>query len=379
MFINFSIIKVQNYKYRGKKANNLLNLYVVMKILKYILLPIAWIYAFVIWIRHKMFDAGKLKSRKFATPTICVGNITVGGTGKTPFTEYLIRLLQDSYHLAVVSRGYKRKSKGMQVSNENSTAEILGDEPYQILKKYPKTLVVADGDRCRAIDYIEENHADIDAILLDDAFQHRYVDAGLKILLIDYNRPIKDDYLLPVGNLRDIPSAQKRASIIVVTKCPKDLKPIDFRNLIKEINPLPFQSLFFSCLDYDTPYHCQTGEKVELTSEDSLVLFTGIAKPQPLEDYLSANVKELKSIKYSDHHNYSDGDNEKIYSEFTKLNSEKKWIITTEKDAAKQNAFSDKIKERLIIIPVKVKILNEGESVLSKKITNYVEKNRRNR
>lgn len=378
MFIIFSIIKVQNYKYSAKKANNLLNLYGVMKILKYILLPITWIYALVIWIRHRLFDAGTLKSRKFAIPTICVGNITVGGTGKTPFTEYLIRLLQDSYPIAVVSRGYKRKSKGMQVSDENATAEILGDEPYQIFRKYPKTLVVADSNRCRAIDYIEANHANVDAVILDDAFQHRYVNAGLNILLIDNNRPVSKDCMLPAGRLRDLKSAQKRADIIVVTKCPKDLKLIDFNNLTKEIKPLPYQDLFFATLDYDTPYHCQTGEKVELTSEDSLVLFTGIAKPQPLEDYLSANVKELKSIKYSDHHNYSDGDNEKIYSEFTKLNSDKKWIITTEKDAAKLSDFSDKIKERLIIIPVKVKILNEGDSVLSKKIRDYVEENRRN-
>ncbi len=349
-----------------------------MKKLKYILLPIAWIYAFVVWIRHKMFDAGKLKSRKFATPTICVGNITVGGTGKTPFTEYLIRLLQDSYPLAVVSRGYKRKSKGMQVSSKNATAEILGDEPYQIYKKFPKTLVVADSNRCRAIDYIEENHADIDAILLDDAFQHRYVDAGLNILLIDYNRPISKDCMLPAGRLRDLKSAQKRANIIVVTKCPKDLKPIDFNNITKEIKPLPYQSLFFATLDYDTPYHCLTGEKVELTKEQSLVLFTGIAKSEPLEEYLREQVKELKSIKFADHHNYNNGDNEKIRAEFLKFANENRWIITTEKDAAKLNAFSDKIKERLIIIPVKVKILNEGDSVLSKEITDYVKKNRRN-
>ena len=349
-----------------------------MKYIRFILLPITWIYAFVVWIRHKMFDAGKLRLRKFATPIICVGNITVGGTGKTPFTEYLIRLLQDSYPLAVVSRGYKRKSKGMQVSSENATAEILGDEPYQIYKKYPKTLVVADSNRCRAIDYIEENHKNVNAIILDDAFQHRYVDAGLNILLIDYNRPIKNDCMLPAGNLRDIKSAQKRANIIVVTKCPNNLKPIDFRNLTKEIKPLPYQSLFFATVDYDTPYMALTGEKVNLSKEQSLVLFTGIAEPQPLEEYLRAQVKELRTLAFADHHNYTKGDNDKIRGEYLKFASHERWIITTEKDAAKLSAFSDKIKERLIIIPVKVKILNEGESVLSKKITDYVEKNRRN-
>ena len=342
-------------------------------------MPISWIYAFVVWIRHRMFDAGKLRSRKFATPTICVGNITVGGTGKTPFVEYIIRLLQPGRELAVVSRGYKRKSKGMQVSDENSTADILGDEPYQIFKKFPKTLVVADSNRCRAIDYIEENHKSVNAIILDDAFQHRYVRAGLKILLIDFNRPIKDDYLLPVGNLRDLKSAQKRANIIVVTKCPNYLKPIDFRNLTKEIKPLPYQSLLFATLEYDTPYHCLTGEKVELSKEQSLVLFTGVAKPQPLEEYLRAQVKELRTLAFADHHNYSKCDNDKIRGEYLKFASKNRWIITTEKDAAKLSDFSDKIKERLIIIPVRVKILNEGESVLSKKITDYVEKNRRNR
>ena len=349
-----------------------------MKYIRFILLPIAWIYAFVVWIRHRMFDAGKLRSRKFATPTICVGNITVGGTGKTPFVEYLIRLLLPKHKLAVVSRGYKRKSKGMQVSGDNSTAEILGDEPYQIFKKYPKTLVVADSNRCRAIDYIEENHKSVGAIILDDAFQHRYVDAGLNILLIDYNRPIKNDCMLPAGNLRDIKSAQKRANIIVVTKCPNNLKPIDFRNLTKEIKPLPYQSLFFATQEYDTPYHCLTGEKVELSKEQSLVLFTGIAKPEHLEEYLRAHVKELRTLRFADHHNYTKGDNDKIRGEYLKFASHERWIITTEKDAAKLSAFSDKIKERLIIIPVKVKILNEGESVLSKKITDYVEKNRRN-
>lgn len=349
-----------------------------MKYIKITLLPIAWIYALVVWIRHKMFDAGKLKSRKFAIPTICVGNITVGGTGKTPFVEYLIRLLQPKHELAVVSRGYKRKSKGMQVSSENSTAEVLGDEPYQIFKKFPKTLVVADSNRCRAIDYIEESHKSVSAIILDDAYQHRYVRAGLKILLIDYNRPIKDDYLLPAGNLRDLKSAQKRANIIVVTKCPSDLKPIDFRNLIKDIKPFPYQSLFFATQEYDTPYHCLTGEKVELSKEQSLVLFTGIAKPEPLEEYLREQVKELRTLAFADHHNYNQRDNDKIRGEYLKFANDNRWIITTEKDAAKLSAFSDKIKERLIIIPVKVKILNEGESVLSKKITDYVEKNRRN-
>ena len=349
-----------------------------MKLTKLILLPIAWIYAFVVWMRHRMFDAGKLRSRKFATPTICVGNITVGGTGKTPFVEYLIRLLGPGNELAVVSRGYKRKSKGMQVSSENSTAEVLGDEPYQILKKYPKTLVVAEANRCRAIDYIEENHKNINTIILDDAFQHRYVDAGLNILLIDYNRPIKNDYLLPAGNLRDIKSAQKRANIIVVTKCPTNLKPIDFSNLIKDVKPYPYQSIFFATQDYDTPYHCLTGEKVELSKEQSLVLFTGIAKSESLEDYLRTQVKEVRAIKFADHHNYSKNDNDKIRGEYLKLASENRWIITTEKDAAKLSDFSDKIKEKLIIIPVKVKILNKEESVLSKKITDYVEKNRRN-
>ena len=349
-----------------------------MKILKYILLPIAWIYAFVVWIRHSMFDAGTIRSREFKTPTICVGNITVGGTGKTPFVEYLIRLLQPGRKLAVVSRGYKRKSKGMQVSDENATAEILGDEPYQIFKKYPKTLVVADSNRCRAIDYIEENHKSVDAIVLDDAFQHRYVNAGLNILLIDYNRPICEDYMLPAGNLRDLKSAQKRANIIVVTKCPNNLKPIDYNNLTKDVKPLPYQSLFFATLDYDTPYHCITGEKVQLSKDQSLVLFTGIAKSEPLEEYLKAQVKELRAIKFADHHNYNKGDNDKIRGEFLKFANENRWIITTEKDAAKLSDFSDKIKERLIIIPVKVKILNEGESVLSKNITDYVAKNRRN-
>lgn len=349
-----------------------------MKKLKYILLPIAWIYALVVWIRHKMFDAGILKTRRFKIPVICVGNITVGGTGKTPFVEYLIRILQDKYPVAVVSRGYKRKSRGMQVSSENSTAEELGDEPYQILKKYPKTLVIADSNRCRAIDFIEKNHPEVKVVILDDAYQHRYVKTRCKILLIDYNRPIKDDYLLPYGQLRDLPSAQKRASIIVVTKCPKDLKPIDYRNLLKQINPFPYQKVFFSAIDYDTPFRYSTGEKVELSDKMSLLLFTGIARSESLEEYLKTNVSELYFKRFSDHHNYSVRDNECILSEFNNIKSKNKWIITTEKDASKVNSFHSKIKDNLIIIPIRISILQENESQFSKKISDYVEKNRRN-
>lgn len=215
------------------------------------LYPLAWLYGLVAWIRNKCFDWGLLRSRSFHAPVIGVGNLAVGGTGKTPHTEYLIRLLQDSYRVAVLSRGYKRKTKSFVLADANSTAATIGDEPYQMKQKYPETVVAVDGKRSRGIGrLLSLREPFVDVVLLDDAFQHRYVKPGLNILLTDYHRLFCDDTLLPAGRLRESMAGKDRAQIVVVTKCPADMKPIEYNIIAKRMALFPYQWLYFSTLRY---------------------------------------------------------------------------------------------------------------------------------
>lgn len=217
------------------------------------LLPLSWIYGAGVRFRNWLFDVGIKKSRAFDIPVISVGNITVGGAGKTPHVEYLIRLLQDVAQVAILSRGYKRKSHGYVLAGPNTAMPEIGDEPYQMHQKFPNTFVAVDKDRCRGIDHLsfDDETRSTDVILLDDAFQHRYVKPGINILLIDYHRLIIYDKLLPAGRLREPLSGKNRADLVIITKCPKDLKPMEFRVLTKAIDLFPYQQLYFTTLDYD--------------------------------------------------------------------------------------------------------------------------------
>ena len=205
------------------------------------MLPLSWLYGIGVKLRNWCFEAGILKSRSFDVPVISVGNITVGGTGKTPHVEYLIELLQQKFHVAVLSRGYKRKSKGFIKADANSSVHDIGDEPFQMKQKYPGITVAVDKDRCHGIDLLTSNDKHLDAILLDDAFQHRYVKPGINILLVDYHRLIIYDKLLPAGRLREPLSGKNRADIVIVTKCPKDLKPMEYRVITKAMDLYPYQ------------------------------------------------------------------------------------------------------------------------------------------
>ena len=207
--------------------------------------PLSLIYGIVVWIRNVMFDINILKSKEFTIPVISVGNITVGGTGKTPHVEYLIRLLKDEFKIATLSRGYKRKSFGFVLANESSTVIEIGDEPRQIKQKFPEIAVAVDSNRVKGINKLLQSEKNLNAIILDDAFQHRYVSPGLSILLVDYNNPLKDDYLLPFGRLREQAGERQRADIIIVTKCPSKIKPIDQRLLEKDLKMFAYQKLFF--------------------------------------------------------------------------------------------------------------------------------------
>jgi len=304
-----------------------------MKFLRILLFPFSVIYGLIAWLRNFMFDYKLLTSKTYSLPIITVGNLSVGGTGKTPHVEYLIRLLGSKYKIATLSRGYGRKSRGFVIASPESTEEVIGDEPLLFARKYHTVSVAVDANRQRGINQLLTLLPDLNIILLDDAYQHRYVKAGLAILLTDYFDLYTSDFLLPTGNLRECRSGAKRADIIVVTKTPKVFSPFDKRNILKKINALPHQKVFFSYISYgkllpvfpDTKYP-------EVKNPSKIVLFTGIANPVPLEEYLKRQCNELIPIRYKDHHRYNQADLLKIKERFEMIYSANKIIVTTEKD-----------------------------------------------
>jgi len=353
------------------------------------LLPLSWLYGMIVGIRNTLFEMNILKSRSFKTPVISVGNITVGGTGKTPHVEYLIRLLKDSIHVAVLSRGYKRKTHGFLLSSKESTVGDIGDEPFQMKQKYPGIEVAVDGKRTRGIEMLTNGNVtdkEVDVILLDDAFQHRYVKPGINILLIDYHRLIIYDKLLPAGRLREPVRSKDRADIVIVTKCPKDLTPMEFRVLTKQMGLYPYQQLYFTTLDYEPLYpvfkeHSQADSiKLEGLESTNVLLLTGIASPKQITHDLESRVASIHPLCFSDHHDFKNKDIRRLNEMFEAIPSPK-LIITTEKDAVRlQSAegLSDDVKENMYALPILISFMQQGEESFNEKIIGYVQKKSRN-
>jgi len=348
------------------------------------LLPLSWIYGSIVRLRNWLFDIGLKKSRAFSLPIISVGNITVGGSGKTPHVEYLIRLLQDKMKVAVLSRGYKRKTRGFVLADENTTMPEIGDEPFQMHQKFPDIYVAVDAKRVRGIETLqsEEETKDVDVVLLDDAFQHRYVKPGINILLVDYHRLIIYDKMLPAGRLREPLSGKSRADIVIITKCPKDLKPMEFRVLTKAMDLYPFQKLYFTCIDYDTPKGVFNDKQIALDElkDYNVLLLTGIASPKQMEHDLKPMVKELHSLSFGDHHRFKGKDIDRINETFESL-PKPRIIITTEKDAVRlreADGFYESVKEGMYELPIKVSFMLDQEEIFNEKIISYVRKNSRN-
>lgn len=323
-----------------------------MLLLRKIAFPISLVYALVVYLRNFLFDVGVFKEISFQTKTICVGNLSVGGTGKTPMIEYLIEMLGNSYKVAVLSRGYRRKSRGFVLATPKSTVEELGDEPYQIYSKYPEIALAVDRDRCNGISNLE-NTSNLDAILLDDAFQHRKVRPHYSILLTAYDDLYVNDWYLPTGNLRDTKKEAKRANIIMVTKCPNDLSEngqIKIRQLLK---PKSHQKVLFGYLSYERKL--KSGSATILLGDllaKKITLVTGIAKPKPLVDYLQNEGIDLEHLEFKDHHFFTS-------SEIEAFNA-KECILTTEKDYVRLKGRVN----NLYYIPVRHKFLNDGKVVL---------------
>ena len=349
------------------------------------LTPLSWLYGLGVGFRNLLFKLGILKSRAFDIPVISVGNITVGGSGKTPHVEYLVSLLKDKMKVAVLSRGYKRKSKGYVLANDDTTMREIGDEPYQMKQKFPELYVAVDKKRTEGIDRLthDEQTKDVDVILLDDAYQHRYVKPGVNILLVDYHRLIIYDKLLPAGCLREPKEGKSRADIVIITKCPKDLRPMEYRVLMKALDLYPYQSLYFTTLIYDNLKQVYGTESMPINSlpnRCNVLLLTGIASPKQMQNDLSVYNYNLSYLSFSDHHNFSKKDIRTINRKFAELPSPKV-IITTEKDVARikfVEGLNDEVKESMYALPVRIQFMLGQEEEFNNKIINYVRKNSRN-
>jgi tetraacyldisaccharide 4'-kinase len=339
-----------------------------------------------VWVRNKLFDAGILRSESFSASVVCVGNLAVGGTGKTPHTEYLITLLCNTgRQVAVLSRGYRRAGKGYLLADAETSARLIGDEPYQMKQKFPDVRVAVDEKRVHGIRrLLQLANPQVDVILLDDAFQHRYVKAGLNILLTDYHRMFPFDALLPAGLLREPQSGKKRADIVIVTKCPHDCKPADMQLIAGRLALHPHQKLYFSTFSYGnlTPLMGGQSKALDALSEDiHILLLTGIAAPDILQAELEKYTPYLTLCTFADHHEYTDKELKQIGHLFDEMDGTDKLIVTTEKDAARlvnHPALSNQLKSHIYILPVVVEFLQNQANSFNKNIIDYVTANPRN-
>ncbi len=343
------------------------------KSFRILLLPFALLYGFIIIIRNWLFDKNYLHSAEFNFPLICVGNLAVGGTGKSPMVEYLVGLLEPFYAVATLSRGYKRKTQGYALADENTTALEIGDEPMQFHKKFPDIAVAVGESRIEAIPQLLHDKPETEVIILDDAFQHRAIKAGLNILLTEYNDIFTNDFFLPTGDLRDAQSSYKRAQIIIVTKCPPYLGEVEKKSIIKDINSLPHQKIFFTAIEYGRPYHIFSEKQRFVTTEDEILLVCGIANPKPLKQYLSEHAYTYYQQDYSDHHIFSIDDLKDIREKFEGIQSEQKFILTTEKDAVRLIKFNEQLRDLpLYVLPIRHNFLFEEGYAFDETVIHFI-------
>ena len=346
-----------------------------MSILRKILYPFSVLYGGVTTARNVLYNKDVLKSTSFTTPTIVVGNLSVGGTGKTPQVEYLVRLLQDTYKTAILSRGYKRSTKGFIIAKKTSTANDIGDEPLQYYQKFATTIVAVDADRVNGINQLLNLLDKPEIILLDDAFQHRKVEAGFNILLTSYNDLYIDDSMLPTGNLRERVEGASRAQLIVVTKCPMQLSEEEQFEITKKLQVENHQTIFFSTIKYsDTIIGKKSTIDINELSNYKIILVTGIAKTKPLVDFLKDKQFDFQHLKFADHHNFSKKDLQKIKTSYDDLNATKKIILTTEKDYIRSFMTVD---DQVYYLPIETEFI-EHQKDFDKLIINYVEQSTRN-
>lgn len=344
-----------------------------MKFLRWLLIPFSLIYGLVTAIRNWCYDRRIFKSTGFDMPVIVVGNLDVGGSGKSPMTEYLIRLLKDNYKIATLSRGYGRITKGFLMASAESKASDIGDEPAQFKHKFPDLDVAVCEKRVDGVEQLKDDH---DVIILDDAYQHRALEPGISILLFDYSRVNEPHFLLPAGNLREPFGGRKRADVIIISKCPASLTDLEQGRVIKRIKPYPHQSLFFTTIKY-LPAQTMNGAAVTDTIDDQTPVFllTGIANPKPLLAHLKKQTPLVVHHNYPDHHRFSLKNITKLADEFLACASQKKVIITTEKDAQRlgeQDLLPMVEKLPILVLPIGISFLNNGQQQFDDLIQTYV-------
>ncbi|NDV47305.1 tetraacyldisaccharide 4'-kinase [Paludibacter sp. 221] len=353
--------------------------------LKYIVLyPFSLLYGLVSKIRNILFDKDILRSEEFDIPIISVGNLAVGGTGKTPHTEYILSFLQNKWKTAMLSRGYKRKTKGFRPANASANANTIGDEPFQIHQKFPDVTVAVCEKRVQGVSKLLELYPDLQAVVLDDAFQHRHIKAGFSILLTDYSRLYIDDFYLPSGRLRESKKGSRRADIIVVTKCPATIGRGKMESIESKLKPNGQQTLFFSSYDYKElkPVFGQSDKKAMITPDTGILVVAGIVSPQPMIEYLRQFSSHIDSLLFPDHHSFSPDDIDAITKKIGAMNHTQKIIVVTEKDAARiisNPDYPNELKSKTFALPIQVKILDNKETLFTEKIERYVRENSRNR
>jgi tetraacyldisaccharide 4'-kinase len=353
-----------------------------MKFLQILLSPLSILYGLIMMIRNLLFDVGILRSVKFEKAVISVGNLSFGGTGKTPHIEYLVRLLKNDFFIAILSRGYKRETKGFILASIKSNVRYIGDEPLQYVRKFDDIKVAVDENRSRGLHKLFNKFPDLDAVLLDDAFQHRKIKPGVSILLTNYHAMYTDDHVFPAGRLREFRRGARRAEIIIVTKTPKIFSPITRRRILEDIRPLAHQSVFFSYQKYENlvPVY-ENGEYTMPAKTSYILLFSGIADNYSIREQLEKICTDLTVISFPDHHKYNPQDLEMIRKKFNDLPTQKKVIVTTEKDVMrlKTPELSTFVKNLpLFYLPVEVDFHGSDKFLFEKEILNYVEKNKRN-
>jgi tetraacyldisaccharide 4'-kinase len=376
LYLCHSLHHIENEIYLKKQVKHIL------------FFPLTIIYGIIIAIRNWLFDQDLLSSTSFNIPTISIGNLVVGGTGKTPHTEFILSVVQHDWKTAMLSRGYKRKTTGFQLATTESNSQTIGDEPFQIHTKYPSVTVAVDENRVHGVKKLMDIIPDLQLVVLDDAFQHRYIQTGLSILLTDFSNLYSRDFLLPAGSLREWRSGSKRANIIVITKCPEDLKPIDMRLYETELNLQDNQLLFFSGFIYDelkpvfgkSTHENWTYQKIkELNAE--ILLVAGIASPGPILEQLAKFTPKVKTLLFEDHHAFQSKDFSSITKKFNAISSDDKIIIVTEKDAARlvtNSNYPEILKGQTFSIPIRVEILHDQKELFIQKIKNYVIEDSRN-
>ncbi len=344
-----------------------------LKSVRILFLPFAMIYWFMIWLRNFLYNKNILRSCSFGLPVICVGNLSVGGTGKSPMVEFLVEHLKKTFKVATLSRGYKRKTTGYALANENTTALDIGDEPMLFHQKFPDVPVAVGEERLVAIPQLLHDKPETQAIILDDAFQHRAIKAGLNILLTDCNNLFTRDFYLPTGDLRDLKSNYKRGDIIIVTKCKFDMLPAEADKIRKEIRPLPHQKLFFSSIQYGNPQHITKHTPTDLDLRTEVLLVTGIASPQSLKKLLEEKSRAYYMMSFSDHYIFSIDDLIDIKKRFERIDASNKIIVTTEKDAMRLMKFKNELETLPIyVIAIRHYFLFGEEGKFTEAVTDFV-------